>query len=84
MNFHLHCGYDKKSCKCYIDSLLDTICVILYEKYPISFCYYLQCRDRYLNMIIPREEGKIPLVRIISLVINKHFLTSDLRNTAFI
>lgn len=34
----------------------------------IRFPYCFQCRDRYMSMIIPREEGKIPLVRIFFIV----------------
>ena len=34
------------------------------EGQQYTFDVRFQCRDRYLNMIIPREEGKIPLVRI--------------------
>ena len=29
----------------------------------LNFFFFSQCRDRYINMIIPREEGKVPLVR---------------------
>lgn len=46
-----------------LTAVMFTVCVSEEGYFLLYILFLFQCRDRYLNMIIPREEGKVPLVR---------------------